>query len=361
MANEDKATRYQRLRRRASLAGVASVGLVLWLAVVAGPPGWTAADPGAGPLARVVALTLPTGLLLAVCLAATFPSAFYRDALLTRRYGVSRERPAAWLKDWARRTMGTLGLGTLAVLAGALLRLATPGWWWAAGGVVVGVGPFVIAGVVPRVMRQAPSGTPLSTGALRERLARLAAKAGLPALGLYQTSVADRTRLANAAVLTIGGERRVLLSDTLLADHSDDEVEVVVAHELAHVLRRDVALSQAVRAVHVTASLYAVDAALRWMAPGDAVVASAQLPGALLAGGAAFLALRPLSLAVSRLQERSADRHAVRLSGNPEALVSVVRRLAANNLAEPSPSTLTVWLFHSHPPVSQRMSAAVRR
>ncbi|MGE0392503.1 MAG: M48 family metalloprotease [Vicinamibacterales bacterium] len=358
MANEDKATRYQRLRRRASLAGVGAAGLVLGLALLAGLPEPAAGEPGADPISGFLALVpVALGLLLA-CLAAAFPAAFYRDALLTRRYGVLREPPAAWARAWARQAAVSAALGVGAILGAALLRWVLPGWWWLAGGAVAGVAPFAVGALVGRVARQSPAGTPLRNGALRDRLARLAAKAGLPDLALYQTNVGGRTRLANAAVVTAGGERRVLLSDTLLADHADEEVEVVVAHELGHVVHRHGAVSQAVRAAHVAASLYGADAGLRWLAPGDAVVAPALLPAALLAAGAVYLALRPLPLAVSRLQERSADRYAITLSGNPAALASVVRRLAANNLAEPSPSRLVLWFFHSHPPVSRRLSAA---
>jgi STE24 endopeptidase len=188
----------------------------------------------------------------------------------------------------------------------------------------------------------------------------MAAWAGLSGLGLYQTIAGERTRLANAAVVTVGGERRVLLSDTLLADHSDDEVEVVVAHELAHVVHRDVLTTQAAFAAHAAASLLGADAVIRWLAPGVAVASSALLPAALLAAGAVYVILRPLALVLSRRQERAADRYAVALSGNPAALAAVVRRIAANHLAEPAPSDLVVWLFHSHPSASERIAGTRR-
>ena len=47
-------------------------------------------------------------------------------------------------------------------------------------------------------------------------------------------------RKANAALAGIGRTRRILLSDTLLAEHSDDEIEVILAHELAHHVHRDI-------------------------------------------------------------------------------------------------------------------------
>jgi STE24 endopeptidase len=46
------------------------------------------------------------------------------------------------------------------------------------------------------------------------------------------------------------------------------------------------------------------------------------------------------------------------LTGEPEAFISGMKRLAAQNLAEARPSRLAVWLFHTHPPIEQRIDAA---
>jgi STE24 endopeptidase len=81
---------------------------------------------------------------------------------------------------------------------------------------------------------------PLQRPTLSRRLVALAERAGTPVLGVFEWQVSDRTRKANAALAGIGRTRRILLSDTLLAEHSDDEVEVIVAHELAHHVHHDI-------------------------------------------------------------------------------------------------------------------------
>ncbi len=166
-----------------------------------------------------------------------------------------------------------------------------------------------------------------------------------------------RTRLGNAAVVSVAGRRRLLITDTLLADHPDEEVEVVVAHELAHVAHHDVAITQATVAVQAAAVLFLLDAGLTVATAPAGLLPAAWLPAGLVVAGAGALLLRPLGLAVSRLQERRADRYAVRLVGSADALASVVRRMAANHLAEPNPSAWTVWWWHSHPSAASRMTA----
>jgi STE24 endopeptidase len=84
----------------------------------------------------------------------------------------------------------------------------------------------------------------------------------------------------------------------------------------------------------------------------------AGLPLLMLAGGAVTLTATPLVNALSRLNERRADRYALRLTRQPEAFMSAMRRLALQNLAEERPSRAVLWLFHTHPPIEQRIDAA---
>jgi Zn-dependent protease with chaperone function len=62
--------------------------------------------------------------------------------------------------------------------------------------------------------------------------------------------------------------------------------------------------------------------------------------------------------AVSRLNERRADRFALALTAGHDAFISAMRRLGSQNLIEEKPSRGTVWFFHTHPPVEDRIAAA---
>src|SRR5207244_9929194 len=67
-----------------------------------------------------------------------------------------------------------------------------------------------------------------------------AERAGARVLGAYEWGLADKTKKATAALAGIGGTRRILVSDTMLAEYSDEEIEVVLAHELAHHVHGDI-------------------------------------------------------------------------------------------------------------------------
>ena len=115
----------------------------------------------------------------------------------------------------------------------------------------------------------------------------------------------------------------MLLTDALLADYSDDEIEVVLAHELAHYVHRDVWKTLAFETVVATLACGAAHWALFRVGPllglsGPTDVAG--FPVVILAGGAVVVVLTPVANLLSREHERRADQYALAVTGKPEAL-----------------------------------------
>jgi len=64
--------------------------------------------------------------------------------------------------------------------------------------------------------------------------------------------------------------------------------------------------------------------------------------------------------AVSRWRERMADDYALQATNKPGAFASAFTRLANQNLGEVEPEKWAVLLFHSHPPLGERIEKAQR-
>ena len=363
MANEDKAARYHRLRRQASLAGTTAAAFLLIVLVFSG---------GAAALRTMIESVtggrfVPGVVLYAVavvlaCDLLALPLAFYQGMTLEHRYGLSTQTAAAWFRDHAKASaVAVVFLSAGALIIATLMRW-TPGYWWVIGTLVFGGLLSLLARIAPVVLMPLFYHlAPLDRASLTERLLALAERAGVPALGVFEWRLGDRTRKANAALAGAGRTRRILLSDTLLAHHSDDEIEIIVAHELAHHVHHDMRSGLVVETAIIGAGLYAADwvmaaAAGRFGTTGKDDLAL--LPLAALALGAASLVLMPLAHALSRAHERRADSYALKMTRNPGAFVSAMRRLAAQNLAEDRPPALIEWLFHSHPSTAARIAAA---
>ena len=73
-----------------------------------------------------------------------------------------------------------------------------------------------------------------------------------------------------------------------------------------------------------------------------------------LAAVAAFF-VTPLFSALSRRDEREADRFACDLTGEPAALASALIKLSRENLSNLHPHPLYAAFYHSHPPVVERV------
>ena len=363
MANEDKATRYHRLRRRASILGTGLAALLLLLLLVTGASAAlrdTAAAISGGSFTLTIIIYTAAAVLASELL--QLPLAFYLGVTLERRYGLSTQTTARWWLDQAKGVLLGLAFGAaVAVLVLWLLRWM-PEWWWIAAAGALSLLTVVLAQLAPVLLLPIfYDFTPLDRPALRDRLVALAERGGARVLGVFEWRLGDRTRKANAALTGIGRTRRILLSDTLLADHSDDEIEVVLAHELAHHVHRDIWSGIALETALMTLGFFLADLAIEAAVGRFGISGKADpavIPLLVLAAGAVSLALLPLANAVSRAHERRADRYALEMTGNSAAFVSAMKRLGAQNLAEERPSRLVEWLFYTHPPIAARLHAA---
>jgi len=365
--NEDKASRYHRLKRRSA---VVSVGLTAGLlagfllsgcsSVVADRSRLFAGSTGQGY--SFVAVAVYVAVLASLHEIVTFPLALYRGFILERRYGLSSESFRVWLRDHLKAA----ALGFVLGLAGAEVVYAslhlTTSWWWALSAAVFALVMVVLAKVAPLVLLPLfYRFTPLTRESLRSRLISLSERAGVPVLGVYEWALGDKSRRANAALVGTGATRRIIVSDTLLAGYSDDEIEVILAHEIAHHVHRDILMGLAAEAaLLVVAFLTAAAALVLWWEPLglSAPTDVAGLPLLLLAGLAVSVAATPCVNAMSRRNERRADRYALELTRQPAAFISAMKRLGAQNLAEERPSRAVLWFFHTHPPIEQRIEAA---
>jgi len=200
---------------------------------------------------------------------------------------------------------------------------------------------------------------------------RLATRAGIPMPRVYlipndtPNAFATGRNPQHAAVAVTEGIVRIL---------DEDELEGVLAHELAHVANRDVLIST------VAATLAGAITYLAHMAQWAAIFGGrrgddeeggtnpiAAIALAILAPIAAML----VQMAVSRAREYQADASGARFAGHTAGLVNALRKLEMANQVAPmhaSPATAHLFivnplsgqslmqLFSTHPPLEERIA-----
>jgi STE24 endopeptidase len=363
--NEDKSSRFHRLKRRAAVVSLLLTSGLLMSLLWSGQSASirdAAVVLGGGDPASPATIAVYVVFLAILNELIALPAAFYRSFVLERRYGLSREGVPEWFRDHAKASMLGMLFGLAAAEVLYLTIRVSPAMWWLASAVLFTGAVILLTQLTPIVLlplfyRFAP----LDRQSLRARLLALSRRAGVPVVGIYEWGLGAKTRRANAALVGSGTTRRILVSDTLLAEYSEDEIEVILAHELAHHVHRDIPKAVAMEFVVLLAACGLAASVLdrSWRPLGLAGPADvAGLPLLLLAAGGVLLASTPFVNALSRLNERRADGYALRLTGQPHAFISALRRLGTQNLAEPRPSRFARWLFHTHPPVEERIETA---
>jgi STE24 endopeptidase len=377
MPNETRAARYHRARLQAGAGAFLASAAVL---LICGPL-------GLGPVLARVAVRLvghgetaswgATALFAAVVLiaahAASYPFDRHREWTLEGRYGLARLAAGRWLRAHLRSLAARIALGA----GGALVVVAMWRWadsaWWIGTAAVCYVAHLAWTVTAPLLLAAFGGLRPLRRPSLAVRLEALVRRSGA-GLAVREWRGGDETLQAHAALAGLGRTRQILLSDTLVDTLRDEEIEVVVAHEIGHHVHGDVWRAAAWRLVALPLTVGAsawllgqlgapagvwpfapvLDAA--WATRPEALPWLPVLAAAMLA---THRILEPIGLALSRGRELRADAYAIRLTGGADAFVTSMRRLSQTNLVDDRPPRLA-QLLSSHPPVRERVLAVLR-
>ncbi len=191
---------------------------------------------------------------------------------------------------------------------------------------------------------------------LRRESEVLAKKVGTEGTPVDVEKVSDITNQPNAFAAGIGPTERIVLFDTLLDGRfTDDSVEVVVAHEFAHIARKHIpkGLGWSVLLAFPIAFLVA-EATRRRGGLGDPAV----LPYGALVLVVINLALMPVSNEISRRYEAEADWVALKATDDPEAAQGLFEGFAKEGLSQPDPPGWWHIYFGTHPTLLQRIEMA---
>ena len=363
------ARRYARQRLR--LEGIdLTISALLILVLLFGGLGFALRDALA-PLARWQPVSswppLEIALYFIILAAATLiigmPLGYYSGFILPRRYGLSTQSFRSWMADLVKGLALSLPVELAGVLGIYLLLAVAPATWWLWTSLAILFFTVLLANLAPVIFLPLFFKlTPLPEGNVRQRALALAATSGTRVGGIYSMNMSAKTTTANAMVIGLGNTRRIVIGDTLIDRYTEDEIAVIVAHELGHQVHRDIPRLIVVQTLTTLCGLAAVNLVLHLVVGRVSLYHGLADPATMPLLGAAFavfaLIFLPVTNGFSRLVEHRADVYALTTTHDPEAFIGAMTRLANQNLAELEPPRLVEFMLYNHPSIGRRLAYA---
>jgi STE24 endopeptidase len=286
------------------------------------------------------------------------PFSIYKTFVIDERFKFNNMTPELFVKDQIKGGLMTIAVASVLSAAIAWIILNVPMWWFWSFLLVFAVivllnllYPTLIAPMFNKF-------TPLENEALKEKIDDLLKRSGFESEGVYVVDASKRDNRLNAYFGGLGKTKRVVIFDTLLKKLRDDELLAVLGHELGHFRHHDIykniAMIGGILFVgfyifgHLPTSLF-MELGVR-QTPAMLMVLFLLLIPVFI-----FLFMPVISF-VSRSNEYAADRYAAKTCG-AEPLVSALKKLVDENKAFPKAHKLTIFFYHSHPPIVERLEA----
>jgi STE24 endopeptidase len=211
--------------------------------------------------------------------------------------------------------------------------------------------------IVPLFNKQKP----LEKGELRDAIEEFAKKVNFKLNNIYVIDGSKRSKKANAYFTGLGPKKRIVLYDTLIADHTKEELVAVLAHEIGHYKKKHTLSSMIIGIVETGAMLFILSIFIK--DPELSIALGSNIQSFHLGILAFALLYSPISLILglgmnilSRKHEYEADRYAGE-NYNPESLQLALKKLSVNSLNNLRPHPLYVFFNYSHPTLLQRLKA----
>jgi STE24 endopeptidase len=315
---------------------------------------------------RVLTIAIYFAIFSIVTFVIDLPRAYYEEFVREHAYGLSNQTLSKWFGDSLKSLAVGVVMGALFLWVPYLLLKKSPRRWWLY--TAMASVPFLcLTMLIAPVWIDPLFNTfgPMKNKALETKILQLADRAGIEGGRVYEVDKSTDTNTLNAYVAGVGGTKRIVLWDTIIARLDEPQLLFVMGHEMGHYVLHHIWKELAIFSVMIALLLYAVHRL------AGAVIARqhvrfgftelsdvASLPLIMLLFSLAFFVVSPLALGITRHFEHEADRFGLEISrANRPAALSFVR-LQEDNLANPRPHWLVRLFRASHPTLAERIEFA---
>nr|WKN38489.1 M48 family metallopeptidase [Tunicatimonas sp. TK19036] len=293
------------------------------------------------------------------------PFQLYHTFVIEEKFGFNKMTPRLFFQDKLKgyaltALLGGLIIGTFLYL---VMELGEQFWlyfWGVATVIMVLLNIFYTSIFVPMFNKL----TPLEEGGLKEAITSYAQKVSFPITNVYVIDGSKRSSKSNAFFSGLGSKKKVVLYDTLIEQHSTEELVAIIAHEVGHYKKKHIISGLLMSVFQVGFTLYVLslllfNEELSFALGGQQLSIHLNL----IAFGILYSPISTLTgllmNVISRKNEFEADAYATHTYGGGP-LQTALKKLSAHNMSNLLPHNWYVFFHYSHPPLLERLRA-IRR
>lgn len=292
----------------------------------------------------------------------SLPFQVYGTFVIEEKFGFNKTTAKTFITDKLKGyVLGALIGGLIVgILLYLILFIGENFWiyfWLVIAAFILLVNMFYTSWIIPLFNKL----TPLDDGALKQTIENYSAKVNFPLENVFVIDGSKRSSKANAFFSGIGKKKKIVLYDTLINNHTNEELVAVLAHEVGHFKKKHIITGYLLSILQVGIMLFIMSLLIYSPAISQALGAEQlSIPINLMAFGILYTPISKvtglLMNVISRKNEYEADEFAA-TTYNGEALQEALKKLSVNNLSNLLPHKWYVFFHYSHPPLLKRLHA----
>jgi len=302
------------------------------------------------------------GVLFIVSDVINIPFQVYSTFVIEEKYGFNKTTVKTFILDKIKGYGLSIILG--GILLGALIFLVMQfgsGFWIYFWIVITAFMLFMNMFYTSLILPLFNKLIPLESGDLKQAIEDYSSKVSFPLKNIFVIDGSKRSAKANAFFSGMGKKKKIVLYDTLINNHSKEELVAVLAHEAGHFKKKHIIFSMIFGILQTGFMLYLLSLMINssevsWALGGQTTALHLNMLAFGILYSPISTLLGILSNMYSRKNEYEADEYAVTTYAK-EPLQTALKKLTSDNLSNLLPHPWYVFVHYSHPTLLQRLRA----